>query len=660
LSARPSAKPVFAQFVPKVLPCRFVRSFGRAFNPLLWIVSLLATSGLGRAATSPSGSHVDEPAIRQFAASTVSNLLAEAPAPGGIFVVVGGGHVVALQTFGVSDLTTGQAVSADETLFRAASVSKILTTAVVLEQVDSGRLDLHADINEYLGNFQIPPAFGRPITLHDLLTHSAGFDVSRQRYGARTTADRLSLGDYLREERPDRLRPPGLFSSYSNYGFALAGYVLQRTTGTPFDEEMKDHLLDPLGMTHSSFSPGPEKRVHMATGHQLAHGIRTALQQDYVNITPAAGLCTTAADMSRFLLALTTNRRPDGSEAFPGEVLKKMTTTQLAADPKVSGRSYGFERTSLAGRPVLLQTGQWPGFNSALVLFPGTDCGLFLAYNVCDDFKAGERITRAFAHGFIAATSPDGTGPLAAIVPTGPFTGTFQTIRFPRNTVFMGDADEVDIVREGAGELAIAGSDYHGLGGAVFERAAELGETIPRTSRRLVFFESNNESFDRLVTESDAYRRVPWWNTAAFRRERSRSVAVILISALVLWPTVAAVRFMTGRAAVNRPGDGMARVATVSASLFCLLGLGFQAAFAAAANQLAPFALFYGLPDSIVHVAAFTPFILVGTAGLVVLNITAWKMRLWNLPHRAHYTLVVFAALHLCFEIFRRNLLSAL
>jgi CubicO group peptidase (beta-lactamase class C family) len=635
-----------------------VRCSVRAFNPLLWVVIFLAASGIGLAAA--SASPLDEPAVRHFAASTVSNLLAEAQAPGGVFVVVGGGHVVALQAFGVSDLTTGRAVSSDETLFRAASVSKILTTAVLLEQVDAGRLDLHADINEYLGGFQIPPAFGRPVTLHDLLTHSAGFDVSRQRYGARTAADRLSLGDYLRKERPDRLGPPGRFSSYSNYGFGLAGYALQQTSGTPFDEEMKHRLLDPLGMEHSSFSPGSEQRGRLATGHQLVRGIRTALQPDYVNITPAAGLCTTAADMSRFLLALTTNRRPDGSEAFPHDVLKKMTTTQLAVDPRVPGRSYGFEQTSLAGRPVLLQTGQWPGFNSALLLFPGTDCGLFLAYNVCDEFKAGERIARVFAHRFIAAPSPDGPGPVIAMAPTEPFVGTYQTLRFPRKTLIIADADEVEVVRSGAGELTIAGSDYHGLGGAVFERAAEPEEATPRLGRRLVFFGSDDESFDRLVTEAGAYRRVSWWNTAAFRRARSRSVAVVFISALVLWSTMAAVRFTTGRTTVKRPGDRVARVATVSASAFCLLGLVFQASFALAANHLPPFALSYGLPDSIVRVAALAPLILFGTAGLVVLNVAVWKMRLWNLAQRTHYTVVVFAALLLCFEIFRRNLLSAL
>lgn len=631
-----------------------MRRSGSLFFPLLVFAAGLLVASTGRTAVSP-----DADAVQRFADGTVSNALRQARAPGGVFVVVGGGRVTGMHAFGVSDVAAGGAVSAEETLFRVASISKILTSALVLERVETGELDLHADVNDWLGAFRLQPAFGVPVTLHDLLTHSAGFDVSRQNYAARTAADRLELADYLEEERPDRLRPPGQVSSYSNYGFALAGYLVERGGGVPFAKAMKRGLLDPLGMAHSSFSPDPAQRRRLATGYQMEDGVRTSRRADYVNITPAAGLCSTAADMSRLLLALTTNRRPDGGQAFPPDVLAEMTTEQFSVDPSVPGRAYGFNLVSIAGRPALRQTGQWPGFNSVLILFPGTDCGVFLAYNLCDELNAGEHIASAFARRFIPEPIHE-PRPNAAIADTAAFLGTFQSIRYPRHTVFLGDAPEIEVTRSKDGILKLNDMEYRGIGGAVFERVQGLEETSPRPGRRVVFREPGHGSTMQLVTERGTYRRAPWWNTAEFRRIRSRSVAAILVSGLVLFPLMATVRFMGARVPVARPGDRLARVATVFAVGFCLLGLAFQAAFAIAANRLEPFALFYGVPASIADVAVLAPVILVSTVGLLGLTVLVWRARCWSVLRRVHFSLVAIAALLLCFELFRRDLFSAL
>ena len=95
--------------------------------------------------------------------------------------------------------------------FRIASVSKVFTATAAMQLVEQGQIALDVDVNRYLERFQIEPAFGAPVTLFHLLTHTAGFDDRNVARKARTPADMESLGSYLARRMPDRLWPPGRF-----------------------------------------------------------------------------------------------------------------------------------------------------------------------------------------------------------------------------------------------------------------------------------------------------------------------------------------------------------------------------------------------------------------------------------------------------------------
>ena len=116
------------------------------------------------------------------------------------------------------------------TIVRVASVSKTFTATAVMQLVEQGKLDLDRDVNQYL-DFEIPPAFGKPITLRNLLTHTAGFEETPYiRYDRQQ-----SLRDHMLRV-PDRIYPPGEIPAYSNYGLNLAGYIVGRVSGEPFTE----------------------------------------------------------------------------------------------------------------------------------------------------------------------------------------------------------------------------------------------------------------------------------------------------------------------------------------------------------------------------------------------------------------------------------------
>jgi CubicO group peptidase (beta-lactamase class C family) len=172
--------------------------------------------------------------------------------PGAVVVVVDRNGIVFSEGYGFSDIDAKKPFTADATLVRPGSISKLFTGIAVMQLVDASRLDLDRDVNDYV-DFAIPvPQGGVPVTLRRLLTHRAGFE---EHFKGLFTRDRepQPLGRWLAKNQPPRLFPKGDVEAYSNYGFALAGYIVERVSGEPYASYIQRHILDPLGMRHSTF-----------------------------------------------------------------------------------------------------------------------------------------------------------------------------------------------------------------------------------------------------------------------------------------------------------------------------------------------------------------------------------------------------------------------
>ena len=126
--------------------------------------------------TTPSGSHQLTPEdLDAFFDGLIPLQLQQDDIAGAVVLIVKDGNVLFARGYGFADAERKKPVSVDDTLFRPGSISKLFTWTAVMQLVEQGKLDLDRDINDYL-DFKVPPAFGAPITLRNLMTHTPGFE----------------------------------------------------------------------------------------------------------------------------------------------------------------------------------------------------------------------------------------------------------------------------------------------------------------------------------------------------------------------------------------------------------------------------------------------------------------------------------------------------
>ncbi len=223
---------------------RSARLFARCFLSLSIFVAAFG------AAAKPL--ELDADKIAEIVDPPMSRWLDEQKGAGAVVVVVGREGALFSKGYGFSDVAAKTPFTADATLVRPGSISKLFTGVAVMQLVDQGKLDLDRNVEDDL-DFSIPtPAGGVPVTLRRLLTHRAGFEEHAKELFSEGP-EPAPLGRWLAKSLPPRLFPAGDVPAYSNYGVALAGYIVERVSGEPFADYVARHILEPLGMSRSTF-----------------------------------------------------------------------------------------------------------------------------------------------------------------------------------------------------------------------------------------------------------------------------------------------------------------------------------------------------------------------------------------------------------------------
>jgi len=297
---------------------------------------------------------------------------------GATISVVKDGKLLFAKGYGYADVQKKQSVSPQETLFRPGSISKLFTWTAVMQLFEQGKLDLDRDVNDYL-DFKIPDAFGKPITLKNIMTHTPGFE--EQVKDLFTTSGTPNLGEYLRTHIPARIYPPGTVPAYSNYATALAGYIVQRVSGRPFEEYIAENIFKPLNMTHSTFSQPlpPALSPSMSAGYRL--GSDPSQGFEVINPFPAGSLSSSAADMAQFMMAHLQDGQLGEAHILKPETARLMHSRLFALDDTANAMCYGFYEESHNGQRIIGHAGDTIYFHSDLHLVLDQKVGFFVSYN---------------------------------------------------------------------------------------------------------------------------------------------------------------------------------------------------------------------------------------------------------------------------------------
>lgn len=373
---------------------------------LLASLSLLTACGSTSSSASlpprepPSGEHqLTAKDVNAWLDGKLPDALKNEDIPGAVVSVVKDGQVVTTRGYGWSNTgaSGGQPVAVDPqtSLFRVASISKIPTSIAAMQLVEQGKVDLDADISAYL-DFEIERRFDEPLTLRNLLTHSAGFEES-----IRMAQDETDLEAYVKTNPPVQVFEPGSTPGYSNYGMALAGYIVQRVSGQPFETYVREHVLEPAGMTSSTYEqPLPKDMAgslgpgYTSTGEEVPF----ELMGDF----PAGSLTVSAPDFAAFMNAqLSRSPKLLREETWEQMWSPGLGEERLGNRAKAGEMGLGYFDLSRHGRRVVGHGGDIVGWHSQFELYPEENTGIFIAYNGDgNDSDSSNNLREDLAQGF--------------------------------------------------------------------------------------------------------------------------------------------------------------------------------------------------------------------------------------------------------------------
>jgi CubicO group peptidase (beta-lactamase class C family) len=263
---------------------------------------------------------------------------------------------------GLADRERGIPVTAD-TLFRVGSVTKTFLVLALMQLVDQGRLDLESPVAQLAPEIAMENRWAaeQPITLAQLLEHTSGFDEMRPNETfAPPEAETMSLSDVLARNPASRIARwrPGSRAAYSNPGYTVAAYILEKLTGRSYEEVIERELFEPLGMRDAALRMTPDVGARLARGYELDRPV------EYRGIyhRPAGNLMISARDLAALVqLALARGRVNGKALVAPASMdrIERSNTGPLDTDAR-----YGLANWGDVSAPVVMRGhgGYAPGF----------------------------------------------------------------------------------------------------------------------------------------------------------------------------------------------------------------------------------------------------------------------------------------------------------
>ncbi len=470
---------------------------------------------------------------------------------GAVVVVVKDGAVLLQKGYGYSDVAARKTIDPERTLFRPGSVSKLFTWTAVMQLVEEGKLNLDSDVNTYL-DFKIPPYRGKPVTLRNMLTHTAGFDEVGGLLLIYDPRELPPLREELKHRIPPRVTAPGTIPAYSNYGAALAGYIVERVSGESFESYIERHIFDPLGMKHATFrQPLPEALVPwMSKGYPVGSDDPKPFEIDTTR-PPDGALSVSGGDMGRFMIAHLQNGAFGSARILQEATAVRMHGTKWELTPPLNGILLGFFENNINGHRVIAHGGDLQWFHSEVNLFIDDGVGVFISLNSLGKSGAAGPIRTAFFEEFsdryFPGRLPEGSvDAKTAKEHAGLVTGRYISSRRSHESFFalLNLLGQVRVSATDNGSVSLP--DFKGLNGEPKkwrEIAPFVWRDVEGSDRIAARIENNRVAFigyDELPFMP--FQPVPWWWSAVWLLPLLVIAVVALTANTLAWSVSALVR----------------------------------------------------------------------------------------------------------------------
>lgn len=332
--------------------------------------------------------------------------------PGAVISIVKDDNILYSNGYGMADISKNKKVDAENSMFRIASTTKLFTWTAVMQLVEEGKIDLDTDINTYLTTFKIPDTFDKPITMRDLMTHTAGFEEGGVGYQITTDTKRLNttIAETLEKHALARVRPAGEKSAYSNYGATLAGLVVEEVSGLSYADYIQKNIFNTLDMKNASMmEPLPEKYAkNKVIGYNYENNKFVPGIPTYEGgFSPAGAGTVSANDMAKFMMAHLNNGTTHGKQLLEKKTVDTMHQTAFRFDKRLPGSALGFQEGEINGKKTLSHAGADTMFITDLYLVPEENIGIFLSYSGGQADDALASMKQAFFDHFFPVTEKE-------------------------------------------------------------------------------------------------------------------------------------------------------------------------------------------------------------------------------------------------------------
>ena len=550
--------------------------------------------------------------------------------------------------YSYANLAQKQSIQPHLSHFDMGSIPKSLTAVAILQLYEKGLLQLDAAIDQYLKELSFQYLNDKPITIHHLLTHTAGFeDISNIETASPKPEKVPSLLSFLKRKQPKQILEAGTTAIYSNYGYGLLGRIIENVSGQSFQNYMHENLLIPLEMTHSSFKSllSEKLEVNRVLGYEVINGETQVAPINFQHNLPAAGLRATTTDLSNFGIMLLNLGKYKNRHIISKNSLQKILATNFRNHPQLPGLGYSLRELILNGKRAMAQNGGWQGFNNDIIFLPEANLGLVISCNTDDN----QEISEAIWQGFMDYLYPKKAKALKTqqvnITPKllQSYIGKYRSNTYSRSTLLklgalLGFIPEYEISLQ-EDTLQINGYPLIPKDKDLFERS---------TGSYLLAFNRNKEGqIIRMFRSDDPYSS--YERLSPMQDHSWKLYFLLLILVLLFCYLMASLIFLFQRKQkASNPNDeawNFGKLIHRTLVTAILLSFLFLLTFAWAFSLQSFWDLQFGMTPAILFSLSIPIIILILFCLLSFGSVLVWAKKIWSFPRRVFFTIEILMLL---------------